>query len=117
MITLHSKNYLCIVDYHSKFPVIKNNEDLSADSLILACKSIFSEYCLPKKIMSVARGNFISDKFKRFCQNLNIEQVVSSIYQHQRDGQVDVCIKFRKCTNNECIDTKSDVCSFYYRSD
>ena len=29
---LHNKSYFCIVDYHSKFPVIKKMEDLSADS-------------------------------------------------------------------------------------
>ena len=97
MFTLDNKNYLCIVDYHSKFPVIKM-EDLSAESLILACKIIFSEYGLPKNIMSDAGSNSISDKFKRFCQNLNIEQVVSSSYHHQSNGQVEVCIKFIKCT-------------------
>ena len=32
MFTLHNKYYICIVDYHSKFPVIKEMEDLSADS-------------------------------------------------------------------------------------
>ena len=43
--SLYNKNYLCIVDYHSKFPVIKKMEGLSADSLILVCKVIFfSEY-------------------------------------------------------------------------
>ena len=47
--TIHNKNYLCIIDYHSKFPVIKKMEDVSADSLILTCKIIFSEYGLPKK--------------------------------------------------------------------
>ena len=41
MFTLHKKHYLCIVDYHSKFPIIKKTEDLSADILILACKIIF----------------------------------------------------------------------------
>ena len=43
--TLHNKNYLCIVDYHSKFHVIKQTEYLSTDSLILTCKNhFFSEY-------------------------------------------------------------------------
>ena len=51
MFMLHIKNYLCIVDYHSKFPVIKKMEDLSADSLILTCKIIFAEFGLPKKII------------------------------------------------------------------
>ena len=57
MFTLNNKNYLGIVDYHSKFAVIKKREDLSADSLILTCKSIFSEYGLPKEIMSETGGN------------------------------------------------------------
>ena len=40
MVPLSNKNYLCIVDYHSKIPVIKKTEDLSTNSLILKCKSI-----------------------------------------------------------------------------
>ena len=34
---------------------------MSADSLILACKVIFSEFDLPKELMSDMSGNFISD--------------------------------------------------------
>ena len=48
-------------------------EDFSADSLILACKIISSEYSLPKKIMSGAGGNLVSDTFKQFYKNLNTE--------------------------------------------
>ena len=61
MFTLHQKT--TFMDYHSMFTVIKRKEDLSTDSLILACKIIFSEYDLPKKIMSDVSGSFISDKF------------------------------------------------------
>ena len=39
--TLHNRNYLCIIDYHSKVLVIKRTEDLSADSMILECKFFF----------------------------------------------------------------------------
>ena len=69
-LTLNNKHYLCIEDYHSKFPIIKKTY-LSADSLILTC-------------------NFISDKFKIFCKTLNIEQAFSSSYHHQSNGQVEV---------------------------
>ena len=41
MFKLNSKNYLCIVDYHSKFPIVKRAEDVSAESLIIAYKVIF----------------------------------------------------------------------------
>ena len=39
--SLYIKNYLHIVDYHSKFPGIKKVEGLSVDNLILACEVIF----------------------------------------------------------------------------
>ena len=31
---LNNKTYLCVVDYHSKFPVMKGTDGLCADSLI-----------------------------------------------------------------------------------
>ena len=39
--TLNNKNYLCTVDYHHKFPIVKKAEDMSTGSLILAYKFIF----------------------------------------------------------------------------
>ena len=74
MFTLCCKKYLCIVNYHSKFPIINIMEDISADSLILTCKIIFAEFGLPKKATSNSGGNFISDKFKTSCRGLNIKQ-------------------------------------------
>ena len=71
-------------------------KDLSADSLIL--NTIFSEYGFPKKIMSHAGGNFISDKFKTFHRNLNIDQAVLSSYHHQSNGQVEACLRLTKQT-------------------
>ena len=49
MFTLNKKHYLCIVDYHSKFPIIKKTEDLSADSLILSCKIILQNMGYQRK--------------------------------------------------------------------
>ena len=86
MFTLNNKQYLCIVDYHSKFLIIKKTEDLSADSLILTCKIICAEYGILKKIMSDSGGNFVSGKFKTFCKSLNIEQAFSSSYHFQSNG-------------------------------
>ena len=84
-------------------------EDLSADSLILVCKIHFSEYSFLKKIMSGIGDHFISNQFKRLCKNLNIEQVVSSSYHHQSNGQVKECLKFIKWTIKKCIYPKSDT--------
>ena len=64
MFTLKNKYYLYIVDYNSKFPTVKRAEDVSTESLILACKVIFSEYGLLKRIMSDVGGNFIFRQIK-----------------------------------------------------
>ena len=45
----NNKNYLCIVDYHSKFPVIKRVERLLAKSLVNTVKTIFAKYGIPQK--------------------------------------------------------------------
>ena len=69
----NNKNHLCIVDYHSKFPVVKRLEGLSAESLITTVKVIFAEYGIPHKLMSNADTNFVSDKFWKFCNSISIE--------------------------------------------
>ena len=75
---LKNKHYLCIVDYNSKFPVIKRLEGLSVKNLINMVKIIFAEYGIPPKIMSDVGTNFIADRFWQFCKSINVEQVISS---------------------------------------
>ena len=72
-------------------------EDMTTESFVIASKVIFSEYGLPKQIMSDVDGNFISDKLRQFCKYMNMEQVTSSSYHYQSNGQVENCIKFVKC--------------------
>ena len=55
----NNKNYLCIVDYNSKFPVIKRLGGLSAENLINTIKITFAKYGIPQKIMSDAGTNFV----------------------------------------------------------
>ena len=95
---INNKNYLCIVDYHSKFLVIKRMEGLSAENLITTVKIIFAEYGILQRLMSDAGSNFVSEKFRSFCGSLNIQQAVSPLYHHQSNIQLEACIKFIKFT-------------------
>ena len=110
----NNKNHLCIVDYHSKFPVIKRMEGLSTESLIATIKVIFAEYRISHKLMSDAGTNFISDKLRKFCSRLNMEQAVSSAYHHQSNGQVEACIKFIKCTHLKNAPTLVGIFTWHY---
>ena len=82
---------------------MKHAEGLPAESLIKSCKTISAECELPKRIISDAGINFLSEKFKDFCKKLNLEQVVLLTYQHQSNDQVEVCIKFIKCTMKNAL--------------
>ena len=95
---INNENYLCVIDYHSKFPVIKRMEGLSTESLITTTKVIFAEYSIPHKLMSDAGNNFVSEKFRTFCSRVNINQTVSLAYHHRNNGQVKASMKFIKCT-------------------
>ena len=81
---------------------------MSTENLIATAKVIFAEYGIPCKLMSDTGTNFISDRFRKFCSSLNIEQAVLSAYHHQSNGQVKTCIKFIKCTFNKHEDSSGD---------
>ena len=100
---------MCIVDYNSKFTVIKKLEGLSVDNLIKTAKAIFPEYGIPHELTSDMGANFVSDQFWQFCKSVNIEQVTSSAYHHQSNGQVEACIKFIKCMFKKCTDSGRNI--------
>ena len=45
----NNRNYLCVIDYNSKFPIIKRLEGLSVENLINTVKIIFAKYGIPQK--------------------------------------------------------------------
>ena len=47
----NNRNYLCVIDNNSKFPIAKRLEELSAENLINTVKIIFAEYGIPQKII------------------------------------------------------------------
>ena len=65
---IYNKMLLHIVDYYSKFPVVKKVGSHAADDLVQMTKIIFAEYGLPEQIISDAGISFISEKFRHFCR-------------------------------------------------
>ena len=64
IISISSNMLLCTVDYYSRFPIVKKACGLSADDdMIRAPKIMFAEFEHPKKIVSDAGTNFISNHF------------------------------------------------------
>ena len=74
---INGKTLTCIVDYHSKFPVVKKVNSLLVDYLIQMTKLIFAECGVPKFIISIVSTNIITDTFKAFCRKINIQQTIT----------------------------------------
>ena len=72
-------------------------------------KIVFAEFGLLKKIISDAGMSFTSETFRQFCRQMCIEQAITSSFHYQNSGQVEVCIKFIKCTIKKYLDTNNDV--------
>ena len=63
-----NKKLLCIVYYYSNFPIAKKSHRLTADDMFGAANIVFTEFRLPKKIISDAGTNFTSETFRQFCR-------------------------------------------------
>ena len=106
--TPNDKHHHFIVDYNSKFLVIKKIAGLNSDALIQACKITFTEFQFPSKLISDAGTNFVSEQFHEICRCLYKYNAVSSLYTYQSNGQAEACMKFVKCTT-KCYETNTEI--------
>ena len=59
--------YLMIVDYYSRFPVIRLLSDISAKTICNHFTSVLAEYGLPSIIIADFGTQYISQQFKDNC--------------------------------------------------
>ena len=60
-------NYLMIVDYYSRFPVIRPLTDMKASTVSAQFTSVLSEYGIPSIILTDFGSQFVSESFKKSC--------------------------------------------------
>ena len=75
---MNNKTILCIVDYYSKFPVVKKVGCYAVDDLLQMAK-IFSESedGFPKKIISDTGMNITSETYRQFCRYIIIQHTIT----------------------------------------
>ena len=105
---LDKKIYLCVVDYHSKFPLVKVLPDTSAHSLKEAFKDIISEHRFFWELVSDAGVNLTSDEFQKICTMLDIKCKITYSYHHSSNGWVENCIKLIIQTYKKCLQNNHD---------
>ena len=77
---------LMIVDYYSRFPVIRLLGDITVDTMCNHFTSVLAEYGLPSVIIADFGTQYISAKFKDSCTKSGITLTCSSSYHHQANS-------------------------------
>ena len=88
--------YLVLVDYYSRWIEIRKLYKTTTTAVVKVLKEIFSTHGIPDILMSDNGPQFVSEDFKRFCQEYCITQANSSPYMHQANGAVERAVQTAK---------------------
>ena len=70
--------YLLTVDYNSKFVAVENLKNLQSLTVINKYKKMFSQYSIPKELITDNKPEFTSSHFKKVSKNWDFKhQTVS----------------------------------------
>jgi hypothetical protein len=89
---VEGRHFLAVVDYLTKWPVIRELQVVQSDSVIRALGEVFADFGLPSRIISDNGPQLTSRKFKEFVGSKGIEHVTSSPLHPSGNGQVERCI-------------------------
>ena len=93
----NKKHYILLVDYFSKFPIIRRLHSRNTGTVINELKGIFSENGIPKTIISDGGPQFRSE-FIDFAQEWGFQHIQSSPYHHQSNGEAERFVRTIKDT-------------------
>ena len=80
------KKYLMVVDYYSRFLVIRLLDNMTSHAVCNHFTSVLAEYGLPATIISDFGSQYISERFKTKCKLSGITLRFSSPYHHQANS-------------------------------
>ena len=95
------KYVLVLIDYFSRYPLVKILGSTNAKTLIPYLDEIFALLWIPKSVKSDNGPPFNSYEFKRFCDDNNIEHERITPYWPRANGLVEAFMKnITKCVKN-----------------
>ena len=105
--TLKGKDYLVVVDYHSKYPEIALLEDKTASTVVLHLKSIFSRHGIPMELVS-DNMPYSSETFRHFGQDWGITLNPSSPCYPRSNGESERFVQILKNLMKKAADEGRD---------
>ena len=91
-----SQPYLLVVDYTSRFPIVRRLKSMSAQNITEHFKSIFSEYGWPDTLVSDNGPCYTAEMFTNLMKEYAVNHITSSPHYPQSNGLVEKFVQIVK---------------------
>ena len=92
---------MLIVDCYSKFIAVENLQNTQSETVINRCKKVFSQFGIPKELITDNGPEFSSHKFRSFSKTWDLLQKTDSPRYHQSKYLAERSIQAVKRTLNK----------------
>ena len=104
-----SSEYLLIVDYYSRFPILCKLSSTTSRVLIQEMEAIFADLGVPSVIVSDRGPQYTATEFQDFTMHWQIEHRLSSPRNPQPNGMVEHFVQTMKASMIKTIEEGEDV--------
>ena len=105
-----------VVDYNSKFVAVENLNISQSLTVIKKYKKIFSQYGIPKELITDSGPEFTSQHFKKLAKSWDFKHQTVSPHYHQSNSLVEPSIQTIKQTLKKAKYDKSEYLVLFLNS-
>ncbi|KAI8487979.1 hypothetical protein Bbelb_344270 [Branchiostoma belcheri] len=105
---LNQKWFLLVVDYYSKFRIVKTLKSLKASTVTQAFKGIFAEQGIPDEVICDNGTQFTSQEFRQAAEEYGFRITTSSPYYPKGHGFIERQVQTVKKTLTKSLETGED---------
>ena len=104
-----NSKYLLIVDYYSRFPILRKLSSTTSRVLIQEMKAVFAELGVPSVIVSDGGPQYTATEFQDFKKHWQIKHRLSSPRNPQSNGMAEHFVQTMKASLIKTIEEGEDV--------
>ena len=108
-----SQPYLLIVNYTSRFPIVRKLKSMSAQHIIEHFKSIFSEYGWPDTLVSDNGPCYAAEAFSNLMKEYAVNHITSSPHYPQSNGLAEKFIQIVKNLFYKAKEEGADIDKYF----
>ena len=113
-----SCSYLLMVDYTSRFPIVREVKSMSAQHIAEHFRLIFSEYGWPDTLVSDNGLCYVAETFTNLTKEYAVNHITSSSHSPQSKGLAEKYVQIVKNLFHKAKDERTDIykCLMIYRN-